>query len=68
MTTETPKRLAADILRTDLDIVTDYFHERYPELSDQQAYEIGEQLDNILKPFYKRLDRIAKDIDVLEYI
>ncbi len=68
MTKETPKRLAADILRIDLDIVSGYFHERYPELSDEQADAIGEQMDNILKPLYNRLDKIAKDINVLKYI
>ena len=68
MTRETPKRLAADILRMDLDIVTDYFHERYPGLSDKQAAAISEQMDNILNPFCKRLNKIAKDIDVLKYI
>ncbi|KKM03397.1 hypothetical protein LCGC14_1774780, partial [marine sediment metagenome] len=58
----------ADILRTDLDIVADYFHERYPELSDEQAEAISEQMDKILTPLYKRLNKIAKDIDVLKYI
>jgi len=68
MTKETPKRLAADILRIDLDIVSGYFHERYPELSDEQVEAINEQMDKILTPLYKRLNKIAKDIDVLKYI
>ena len=67
-TIRTPKRLAADILRTDLTLVTDYWYERHIDLAenDSQADKISEALQAIVEPFLQRLDKIAKDVDCLE--
>lgn len=70
MTTATPKRLAADILRTDLELLTDYWQERLEgcgiKLTDDEATEIQDHIDNIIAPFAARLDTIAKDVNILD--
>ena len=65
MTAPTPKRIAASILSTDMEIIVGYWQERYPDLANHSE-AINEQMDKILKPFERRLRKIAKDIRCYE--
>ena len=65
MTTPTPKRIAASILATDMEIIVGYWQERYPDLANHSE-AINEQMDKILKPFERRLRNIAKNVTCYE--
>lgn len=71
MTTPTPKRLAADIIRKDIELVQDWWQERLEgcgiRLDDAEAREIQRHIDSILEPLHKRLNTIAKDVSILDH-
>ena len=68
MTNRTPKRLAADILRADFDILLGYWQERLEgcgiQFTEAEAEEIQRHMDAISAPFLDRLDTIARDVNV----
>jgi hypothetical protein len=69
MTKPTPKRIAADILRADLDLVSGYWEERWENMgirfTEPEQKAIQAAMDDILAPFLDRLDTIAKDVDAM---
>ena len=59
----TPKRIAAAVLLSDLELLTGYWVERNEDLlKDWDELDIQDAMDAIIKPFEKRLMNIAKDV------
>lgn len=66
MTTATPKRIAASIIAADLESVTGYWHERYPEIPESMHAEIQRHLDKFADPLETRCRNIAKGVRAWE--
>jgi hypothetical protein len=63
--TPTPKRVAAAIAATDLELVTDWWFERYPEVANHFGEEIiTEEMRKIFRPVLKRLDKLSNGVSV----
>ena len=62
MTAQTPKRIAAAIIRTDLELVSEYWEERYSDIPEDMRREIQAQMDKILAPLHARVTNVAKGV------
>lgn len=62
MANATPRRIAASILSMDLDMVDGYWQERWPNIPEDMREQVDAEMQKILKPFYERLNKIAKDV------